>query len=565
MLQLISGKFFSGSNKYEYDAKGILFSNCKWTWYKPIKTNIGTLEAVDYNKDVISAFVFNYKNQIEKSSPIVRCGDDEILEQFRVICSFGLKGYFSKYREDIIKTCFTIGAQGFPIKQFVKDKVEPNHRLQSEDIDNFIKIINRVISLERKSYKRIISTLKSILDSIETIGYNIDLAYSMLVYCLESLAQGEENYQPIWENWDQNIRSELDTVFEKIPEEQSTQIKKILLKDKQLKLQQRFLDFIKTHTKDSFFIHEAERIQIALRNSHMEEALRNSYQMRSKFVHELKPIQNQLSHPAFVENDVFIFNNKPYLTYNGLFRLTNHVLENHIYSLPIDEKEKLNYRDELPGKIEVKLAPQYWIWKPESLNGQTANKFLSALIGQLEADGPLTDMTDVMKKIKEIFKDTPREQKGSLLYLFWLYNSVIQENLRINGWEDFISSNMDFFSELKFENIAIRTIGNAELIWGINSCIQVYKQYLRSKYKKNSFALPPLTESAVLCAIANKALKDGFIKEYDWLIKNAIKELSGKKGVQDYISLMMKSNKEIDIRKLLTWFKTPNTEQCNKT
>lgn len=560
MLQIISGKFFTGLEKNEHEGKGILFSNCNWS--NTIKTNIGVLEPVDYSGD-ITGFVFNYKNQIENDGFLVRCGDGEIIEQFKLICSFGLKSYFSEYREQVVRVCSPIKrkkSRSYPSAQFIKSTVELHKRLNSENIERFIGITNKIILLERKSYEKVINALRCILDSIEVIEYNLDLAYSMLIYCLESLSQGDDSPKATWDDWDQHSKTELDSILSSIPLDKAEHLKQILLKDKHFKLQQRYVDFVKKHLHDSFFIIEAESLQIPLRKSQLEKALSNSYQMRSGYVHSLQSVQDQIRHSTFATNDVFTFQNNPYLTYGGLYRLVNHVMENYIYSLPSIEKETFNYRKALPGIMTVEFAPQYWIWRPESFNGKQANTWLSALISQLESNEPITDLSQIMEKIKIIFPQTPSEQRPSLLYLFWLYNIVLREDLQTKGWDKFVSKHETYFREHRIENLAVwviasRYIGEIQIPGNIHGWIRVYKGYAKSKYKQNSLSLSALSESAILCAIANLAWKAGYGNEYNWLLNTAITELSGKAAIQSYIYSCMVSYKDVDIHKILSWFK----------
>ncbi|MES0447281.1 MAG: hypothetical protein ABUJ92_12120, partial [Desulfobacterales bacterium] len=178
--------------------------------------------------------------------------------------------------------------------------------------------------------------------SIETIQYNIDLAYSLLVYCLESLSQnGTRNYTT-WDNWDIKNKKNLEEILGEIPQDKAKQFKNILLEDKHFKLRRRLTDFVIEFADDAFFQSASKNPKLSIRKSHLERALKNSYEMRSKFAHALQPIQDQLRYPDFAKHDVFTFMGEPYLTYSGLFRLVDQVLENYIFSLPSVEKEDFN-------------------------------------------------------------------------------------------------------------------------------------------------------------------------------------------------------------------------------
>jgi len=104
MLQIISGKFFKSDNRYIHEAKGITYSN--YSWIEPIKTCVATLEPVDTYKSV-SSYVISYTNQIEKerAGVLVRTGDSEIVQQFQLLCIFGLKAFFDTDRNNVEINC----------------------------------------------------------------------------------------------------------------------------------------------------------------------------------------------------------------------------------------------------------------------------------------------------------------------------------------------------------------------------------------------------------------------------------------------------------------------------
>lgn len=561
MLQIISGKFFTDKERYIHDGKGILYSNCSWVG--PIETDIGVLEPVDHHGD-ISGYVFNYKNQIEKDGILVRCGDDEIVEQFKIICSFGLESYFSEYREQVVKICSPLkskNTQGYPAHQFLKKKVSLDKRLNTTSVENFVKITNKIISLDRRSYKSIISALRALSDSVETVAYNIDLAYSMIIYCLESLSQRTKQPETSWDDWDQNSKSKFDSIFNEIDEDSSIKLKALLLKDKQFKLQQRYISFVKNNLSETFFVNEAKDVQIPLRMGQLERALSNSYQMRSKFVHSLQPIQDQIRHPDSGKYDVFTFSDTPYLTYSGLFRLASHVIKNYIFSLSSCEIEEFPYRQDLPGIMTMEMASQYWIGKDESFNGKSANKRLGAFLGQLESGEPVSELTKVMEKIKSTLNQTPLQQRAPMLYLFWVYNFVLREDLRVENWQDFVEKNEKYFSELRFENITVRAVTGIEIPWSVYDCINQYKIYSKNRHKNGHLSLTPLTESIVLCTIANKAHKSGYGSEYNWLVNSALLEVSGRKELQSFLYNKMICFEEIPVNNLVNWNKSSDEEK----
>lgn len=551
MLQIISGKFFNGLEKHECIAKGILYSNC--TWYGPINTAIGTLESVEGSGD-ISGFVFTYKNQIEKKGPLVRCGDEEIVEQMKVICAFGLKSYFSEYREQVIRVCSPIkskNTRGGQPNQFIEKTVELNKHLKTETVSKFQLLVEKIISLERSKYNKVIITLRTILNSIEVVTYNTDLAYSMLIYCIESLSKEFEASNATWVNWEQSSKQKLDAIFQEIDTEKAENIKATLVKGQHFKLQQQFLAFSKHHVNDTFFVEECAEATRSLRKSQLVPALKNAYQMRSKFVHTLKPVQEHIMNPAFGQNDIFTFSDIPYLTYSGLFRLTNHIIESYILSLPSFKSEKFDYQKELPGILTMELAPQYWISKTESFTAENASKRLSGLLTQLETEKTITDLSALMTKVQEIFFQSSPKYRPLLMAFYTLYNSILRKDLRLDNWHLFVSKNQKYLEEKVIENLVVKTIVGGD-IWCLDDCIKIYENYQKNRFKKYSLSLSPFREAVLLANLANYAHSECRCQKFNLFIKIAVTELAGKVRMQEYLMDCYKNYSSINIDKLYT-------------
>jgi hypothetical protein len=101
----------------------------------------------------------------------------------------------------------------------------------------------------------------------------------------------------------------------------------------------------------------------------------------------------------------------------------------------------------------------------------------------------------------------------------------------------------------------VRVIAGYELPWDIHDCIKVYQKYSLSRFKKGSLSLPALSESVVLCALANKSWVSGLGNIYNWLLESAIAELSGKHDIQTYLKSCKSKYTKIDIGKLINWHK----------
>ena len=61
---IISGKFFTSTERHISEGKGIIYAN--YCWLAPIETCVATLEPVGSPSAAVSPYIISYRNQIEK-------------------------------------------------------------------------------------------------------------------------------------------------------------------------------------------------------------------------------------------------------------------------------------------------------------------------------------------------------------------------------------------------------------------------------------------------------------------------------------------------------------------
>ena len=540
MLQIISGKFFKSTDRHIHEAKGITYSN--YSWVRPIETCVATLEPVDLSSQV-SPYVISYVEQIEKGGILVGTDGSEIVQQFQLLCIFGLNAFFDIDRTKVEINCREnprSSADHYLPSRFISRFFEPEIHGQKAEIEAFIKFVDKVIGLPRKKYLGVISCLNNFSHALHVLNYNIDLAYSMLVYSLESLSQSFDDFEPTWEDYDPKIRNKLDSNFSKIDSGIAENIRNILLESSNLRLQKRFIDFITDNLHDSFFTDEAINIKNSLRPSELKQVLKNAYGIRSGYVHQLKPIQEQLRNSKIAEGDVFHWDNEPYLTFAGLVRLAHHVINNFICDQESLTTEDYDWRRDLPGIVMMKLAPQYWIAEHDRFVPSHAREkffgFLTEFQNNRLSDSPLTDLRKLLEKYESLIPTAEKQDKIAMLSLYHLYNSFIVPEARRPEYKKFLEKYDDVLDECCIESMIVHLLYNQKWPWDTEDCISHYDNYTKNKFSKNALSIPQVIELCLIVTIANMWLKAGAFEKYnDWL-HTACLEASGKPDIQKLIN-----------------------------
>lgn len=559
MLQIISGKFFESDSIHESDCKGILYSN--FYWILPIKTCIGTLEPVDiFNLSSISPYVFNYKNKIEidPTPGTLRTGDAEIINQFKIICIFGLKSFFDVDRNYVELLCRKhpkSSTEEIIPSAFVPRFFDYHIHGKNEEVENFINLVDKIIGLPRGKYLAVINSINAFSQSLQTLNYNLDLAYSLMIYSLESLSQKFDDFKPSWEDYNPETRKKLDKLFEKDNLKPSTlkSIQDILINSSNYRAMSRFVDFTSRYVSDDFFKEDANNKKNPLRKSELKQALKNAYQMRSGYVHELKAIEKSLRFPQFIQGSESIrWQNKPYFTFAGLTRLVNHVIHNFIENQNYFEKESYNWRKDLPGRIDVAIHPNHWIWeenifKPTDIN-VTFSGYLTIRNDYLIHNKKLIDLRKLMVKIEKLVdKGLRKEYKYPMISFYFLYNNQMVEEFQSPNYDNFIKEYFEIIFEPNIENMISLLLLNKKWPWDVDQSVLNYLKYRKNKFNKNSLNIPHIFEVFIIIDIANRFLEKDDKEEYQKWLDMAILELPGEFKCQTLLEKCKSKEKTIII------------------
>lgn len=544
MLQIIHGNFFGNNERHSFNGEGTTFSN--FSWPQPIVTCVATLEPLEVQSPVCK-YKITYVNQIEKETPpkndfLIRVGDAVIVEQFQLLCSFGLKAFFSQYHDTVVTACRK--DKLFPsddnIPFYFVPRFFENIQGNLPEINDFISFVKKVMTLKRATYKLIIPVLRNFVNALEILGYNIDLAYSLIVFVLETLSQN----QPKWDDCQEEIREPLDTILNKFPKEAGNEIRQILLQTIHPPLMRGFINFIVTHIDDSFFTKEAPAGNATLRKSELRVALKNTYDMRSKYTHKLQSIQPQLKYLPL--GDVIRWENKPYLTIAGLVRLAHHVIRKFIAQQESIEHEEINWRNELPGTVELEVAPQYWVWQHTNFQPALATKKLCGFLEQLEGvllrDKPLNDLKDLLTKYEEFLPNSQAEFQLHMLTLYVIYHCYVSKQYHLPSYQKVVETYQHhLLDRCSIEGMLTLILIKEAWPWKIEDCEIAWGKYRQQKFQANRLCIPFLFAIGLQNELANQYLAVNNIEKYTDTMNGVILDAAGKANLQ---SLLMKAKAE---------------------
>ena len=511
MLQVISGKFYEpGGDITETAAEGVIYSNTAYPL--PIVTPVATLTLVDAS-DGIGKYTVSYVARFEQRPNrvrILRMGESTIIEQFRLLTLFSFKAYFSTARNEVMTTCYVVEgaeARNRPAS-YVRTFFDPVVELTPDDVQRFQRFVDKVIAMPRKSYEKVMDCLGCFADALELVVYNMDLAYSMLVYCAEALSQGFDNFVAGWEDVPEDTRSPLDEIFAGIDPASAEGIKKVLLGQQHFKLGQRFINFLSNHLPESFYTNDANGLVNPIRPSELKKLLTNVYGARSKFVHELNAIRNQIKVSQIGSGEVYHSFGDPYLTFNGMVRLLHTVLNEFIERQPIYTNEDFEW-DRALSKIlptdvvELPPAPQHWIWEVGSavpkLSARRLTGFLSSLLTR-----EMTDMNAVVERYTTLLPDVPSEKdRLHMALLCELYFYVYGHMPGVRELKEKYFRLGTRLNKPSIHAMLYRLLTGEKWNWSPDRSAEMYTTYEKQRVG-GEFSIPLVWELALILEVANQ-------------------------------------------------------------
>ncbi|WP_417398404.1 hypothetical protein [Gimesia chilikensis] len=544
MFQIVSGKFFGDGEINETEKQSILFSNYMTPENIEYHSEYVKVQATRCN-NIITPYVVKYKNRYEKISEddrMVFADDALVVEHVRLLTSFYFQAFFHEDRNHIELLTRQIprhsNDRGVP-SHFIPRYLDPTIQYDHSLTEGFEEYIGAVIGLNRTDYTLFISCLETFFDALESIPTNFDLGYSMFVYMLEALSQHLDNYEPTWDDFDQDVKVKLDEILENVEDSNKTKIINTLLQGKQLKLTKRFVDGIMEMVEDSFFEEESYQIERPIPKSDLKQALINLYKSRSQFVHSLQKIRDQLKVSQVVKNsDFFKWQSQPYLTISGLVRLSHHVLNSFLNGRQKVKNEKIEWRGDLPGILYFEVAPEYWIANTEGMKPSDSHKrfsgfykFLTQNLQKSDFKFPL--LKDLLIWIEKHFSNCNADHKKSLFSIYSTYSSMIVPDGKPDKADEFIKHHQELMTkECSLQMMVQHLFLKIKYPWNVIECAEIFSLYERQKYKKDGINLPTRLESALCLEIA-KDFFDADNQEMRMIwSKKALLDSTGDKELQ---------------------------------
>jgi hypothetical protein len=555
MLQISTGKFFKGE-AYETLRRAIYYTNYRiFREDELIETQAGSLQSI-IGVHGLGALTCEIIERIEKmpggphSGEIIATGGDTLINDFAAIVSFALNVTCTTdlelARRLVANERPSLGADLVPQK-YIPRMFDSAVDLQAGDVEDLQRFVSDLMALERKSYKGAMRAIRRYVIGGHRISDDVNLAYALLVMSMESLAQKFDGFDPAWDDYDQNKRRRIDEALRETSEPVADRVRASVLANEHVAIARRFREFALAHIGPSFFREEAQTSVHAISRPDLAIALKQAYSIRSSYVHHLKDIPPLLvSIEGF--HETLVVDGQPALTFAGLARVARHVIKTFVEQAPKTKTEEFDWRMDLPGKVTMPIAPQYWIGNPQGFDATTAQQYLVAFIGQiveflLQPAAKLTDIRPVLVKVETLVPGLAKSaQRLPMLALYYLFNFLVPEDFRSAEYPKLIEVYKSELEAPSIISLATHLLTDQNPDWPLLVVEDLHARYFRERHYATTLDLGRIVEAAFTLMVAEQNRLAGDCTRARELIAFAVEACPGHVGLRNFEALGLRGD-----------------------
>ncbi len=541
MLQINSGKLFTRAVERENHLHGVVYTNANLAGEDVVETVIGKIYRGSSHSSQPQAVIYEFIERIESSASgpnvIVSHTVDPYLSDLAIIFGFFLNCVCSPDIETTRR--LTNGQLGISTKEspgkFVKRIFDNTIWCTPEEVNNFIHFAEQLLGLERKTYLGVMRAIRSYTNGVHRIADDLELAYTLLVASVESLAQDFDGHQPDWDSYTENKKVPIDAALASVPQEVAEQVRSTLLKFEHIALARRFKEFAIAHVNASYFREPTGIDEQAIGRMDLPEVLAAAYSIRSKHIHQLEKLPDAIrlayNYPESVLNG-----SGRLLTLQGLTRLMRHVILEFVRSQPVVEKQEYNYVMELAGVAQVTMHSHYWIGNCEGNINEFGLKKLEGFLEQIVeiltyASKELTDLRPLLKKIEETGANFKSEHRRPYWALYVVYNRFANSSAAPMS-KQIETTIQKELSVPSVESLFVFLLYEQVIEWPLDQHSSILNKYFQLRGKKSGFRSPRLLEAAIILELAERYRIASDFENCQKLIVMAVENYPGKMELQ---------------------------------
>ena len=508
VLQIATGKLFTRPVGRENHLRGILYTNAILSEKDAVKTAAGQLSPSSSYSIRPTALVYEFTERMEGEE----CGPGVLvsstvapyLHDYAIVVSFALNCVCTP-DVDLARR-LTTGEQGLATKvspqRLVRRFFDAEIWYKPEEQKFLEEFVEKLIGLPRRTFLGVMRALRTYVNGMHRIADDLELAYTLLVASVESLAQDFDGHENDWDSYDERKRKAVDAALSGVDEAIAQRVRNALLSGEHTALARRFKEFVVAHTSPAYFRHVTDTDDTYLGRSDLAAVLRTAYQSRSKYVHQLRRLPD-LVVLGYSHGEISIVDRTAHLTLQGLSRLMRNVIIEFVMHQPTVPHEPYDYQLERSGVIRMRMAPQYWIGRAEGDISSPGRDRLEGFLEQLEPcllrkpDAAVTDLRAVLAVASERVPNLEKRLRLPYLALHALFNMHMVDQDRATTPAAIETLMQQELGEPSSEALITYALAEQIVDWPLNIHQETLDAYFRQRAAKNGLRFPRLFEAVI--------------------------------------------------------------------
>lgn len=536
MLQINTGKLYERGVGRTNHLRGVLFSNLRMSSERPLVTAAGTLLGTDILGGS-RALVYELDERIEGGPDgpgvLVSHGIDPFLRDFAAVASFGLNAIVApdaSLVDRLLSGKASLAAYS-PPKEFLERCFDDQIWLQDEEADAFAAFIDDLVGLERRFFLAAMRGIRTYVSGVYRLVDDLAVAYTLMVSAVEALAQGFDQYETTWDDIDERERGPIDVALEGTSERTAASVRDAIILAEHPLLSRRYRAFVRANLGPGYFRDPALNGGRAVAAYELDEALRQAYALRSRYLHNLKQLPDELTHPFRHWETVEVERHATF-TFQGLARLTRHVIQEFVARGPKTKRQIYDYRREEAGIRMMELAPQYWVGHPIH-DAREAQKRLEGLLSQLAAikmrapDAVLTDLRPALADVERLVPETSGDRQSTMLALYGLFNSIVAPEQRMPNFRAFIDQHQEAVTRPTPAALVAFTIVGETESWSLDVHRSTLDGYFAKRATPKGLHAPRVFEAAMCLTLAERYRSIDRIDDAKQMVARAVESHPG--------------------------------------
>jgi hypothetical protein len=495
-----------------------------------------------------------------RPSVIVATGGTELIDAVADVLSFGLNAVFSR-DGDLVRRLVPGALDGSSqpsASKLFRHTFDPHRFVPDAELEEIRRFMTQLLALKRSHFEAAMRAIRRIVHATQHAVDDPTLAYVDLVAAVESLSEGTSVPAPTWDRLNGRKRQLIDAALEGAEASVAERVREAVMEAERLGAKSRFVAFVMDNVSPEYFRTEAADAVRPVRGADLERVVKLAYDIRSRNVHVLEDLPPE----AWVLGDGADTVSPPdtgtMLSHAGLARLARHVVRSYINRAPAEIDSTFNWRASLPGKVQVRFAPQYWIGNAKGFDYRSASRYFSGFVehlanvfaGRTEGMAPMREVLARIEQISPGIADGP--DKTLMVAIYALWHSALAASDHRPDAANFLAKHEHLLLRVEAPSFVVGLLTDQMPEWTDDDWHTLATERRAERSTRRHLELPAGFDAALLVMAAERLMEAGRADEARTLAGFAVEELPGYEPLMAWEARLAAGEpSELDLRALV--------------